>query len=196
MFMAQTFDSGKDLSREMHVLRAIRWGISAWENDVTPSTIQNCWARSQAIDFGARPFLPDFWTESQSQVDAIRQALYRLKQSGYITEVLNVHEYISPYTEQVNDNCPPDSLVDEIVALYTEEEEEEEEEEEGQGVALLRVSCQEALLALNTLRQYEEQNSGDLGLLRLLRSRERELVNTQLSSKSQTQLNSWLVRST
>ena len=42
MFMAQTFDSGKDLSREMHVLRAIRWGISAWENDVTPSTIQNC----------------------------------------------------------------------------------------------------------------------------------------------------------
>jgi hypothetical protein len=37
MFMAQTFDSGKDLSREMHVLRAIRWGISAWENDVTPS---------------------------------------------------------------------------------------------------------------------------------------------------------------
>ena len=29
IFMAQTFDSGEDLSREMHVLRAIRWGISA-----------------------------------------------------------------------------------------------------------------------------------------------------------------------
>jgi hypothetical protein len=158
---------------------------------VIPSAIQNCWARSQVIDFGARPFLPDFWAESQSQVDAICQALYRLKQSGYITEVLNIHEYISPYTEQVNDNCPPDSLVDEIVALYTEQEEEEEEED--QGVALLKVSCQEALLALNTLHQYEEQNSGDLGLLRLLRSREREIVNAQLCSKSQTQLNSWLV---
>jgi hypothetical protein len=80
------------------------------------------------------------------------------------------------------------------VALYTEHEEGEEEEEEGQGEALLKVGCQEALLlALNTLRQYEEQNSGDLGLLRLLRSRERELVNAQLCSKSQTQLNSWLV---
>ena len=79
------------------------------------------------------------------------------------------------------------------MALYTEQEEEEEEEKEGQGVALLRVSYQEALLALNTLRQYEEQNSSDLGLLRLLQSRERELVNAQLSSKSQTQLNSWLV---
>ena len=39
MFMAQTFDQGRDLSKEMHVLRAIRCGISAWENDVTPATI-------------------------------------------------------------------------------------------------------------------------------------------------------------
>ena len=53
--MAQTFDSGKDLSKEMHVLRVIQWGISAWENDVTPATIQNCWARSQVIDWHARP---------------------------------------------------------------------------------------------------------------------------------------------
>ena len=42
MFMAQTFDSGKDLSREIPVLRAIRWGVLAWDNDVTPGTIQNC----------------------------------------------------------------------------------------------------------------------------------------------------------
>ena len=31
MFMAQTFDLGRDFSKEMNVLRAIRWGISAWE---------------------------------------------------------------------------------------------------------------------------------------------------------------------
>ena len=65
MFIAQTFDSGKELSKEMHVLRAIRWGISAWENDVIQATIQNCWSRSQVIDFGTRPFPPDLWTESQ-----------------------------------------------------------------------------------------------------------------------------------
>jgi hypothetical protein len=28
IFMAKTFDDGKDFSKEMHVLRAIRWGIS------------------------------------------------------------------------------------------------------------------------------------------------------------------------
>ena len=37
MFMAKTFDEGK--AKEMHILRTIRWGISAWENDVTPATI-------------------------------------------------------------------------------------------------------------------------------------------------------------
>jgi hypothetical protein len=83
--MAQTFDSGKDLSREMHVLRAIRWGISASENSVTPATIQNCWARSQVIDFGSRPLpSPDLWAESRSQLDTIRQTLCRLKESGYL----------------------------------------------------------------------------------------------------------------
>jgi hypothetical protein len=60
-------------------------------------------------------------------------------------------------------------------------------------VALLKVSLQEALLALNTLCQYEEQNSGDLEVLRLLRRHERELLSTQLSSKAQTQLDSWFV---
>ena len=60
-------------------------------------------------------------------------------------------------------------------------------------MALPKVSLQEALLALNTLYQYEEQNSGDLEVLRLLRRHERELLSTQLSSKAQTQLDSWFV---
>jgi hypothetical protein len=106
MFMAQTFDSGKDLSREMHILRAIRWGISAWENSVTPATIQNCWARSQVIDFGSRPLpSPDLWAESQSQLDTIRQTLCRLKESGYIADVPNIQEYVSPYIERVEGDC-------------------------------------------------------------------------------------------
>jgi len=100
----------------MHVLRAIRWGISAWENDVTSTTIQNCWARSQCIDFGQFPQpLSDLWTESQELIDSIRQGLYRMRQSGFITEVPNINDYISPYAEQVIDDCP-ETLVDDIIA--------------------------------------------------------------------------------
>jgi hypothetical protein len=193
--MAQIFDSRKDLSKEMHVLKAIRWGILAWENSVTPGTIQDCWARSQIIDFGARRFpSPDLWAVSQPQLDFIRQTLYRLKNLGYIASVLNVHEYVSPYIEQVNDDCPPDSVVDEIVAQYTTEQEQEIEEviEGEEAIQVAKVTCQEALNALNTLRQYEEQNSGNLDLLKLLRRHEIELLNSQIKSKSQKQLDSWL----
>ena len=190
-FIAQTFDDNKDLSKEMHVLRAIRWGISAWENSVTSSTIQNCWARSQAIDFGSRPLpSPDMWAESQPQLDAIRQTLYRLKESGYIAAIPNIQEYISPYTERVEDNCP-DSLVDEIVSQYIIQEQEEDKEESNIHQQV-KVTSQEALLSLDTLRRYEEQNNGDLQLLKLLRRREQELISSQLSSIQQSQLDNWL----
>jgi hypothetical protein len=153
MFMARTFDEGKDLSKEMHVLRAIRWGISAWENDVTPATIQNCWARSQAVDFGQFLLPPsEIWTESQQLVDDIRIGVHKIKQRGHLVEVPNMHEYISPYAEQVLDNCPKD-LVDDIVAQYTQEANEEDQEEE-EGVPrepLPLVIHDEALQALPAL---------------------------------------------
>jgi hypothetical protein len=175
IFMARTFDEGKDLSKEMHVLRAIRWGISAWENDVTPATIQNCWARSQAVNFGQFP-LPDFdiWTESQELVDDIRMWIYRMKQRVYLVEIPNIHDYISPYAEQVTDNCPED-LVDDIVAQYTQEEIEEEGEEEVL-IPLPLVTHEEALNALHILRRYEEENQyNGLELLRQLQLHERDI---------------------
>ena len=133
-FMAKTFDEGKNLTEEMHVLRAIRWGIQAWENDVRPATIQACWRRSQAIDFGSEPQpAPDLWTESEHELDVIRQGLIRMKANGFITLIPNIREYVSPYTgewnERVDDHGELDDLVDDIVAHNTEQEVDLEEEE-------------------------------------------------------------------
>lgn len=193
MFMATTFDKGKDLFEEMHVLRAIRWGISAWENDVSQATIQNCWARSQAIDFGQFPLpSPDLWTESQQLVQDIRQGLYRIKQQGYIVEVPNIHDYISPYSEQVDDDCP-DDLVDEIVAQYTQTTAEVEEDEE-LVLPLPAVTHNEAIQALHMLRRYEEENiCSNIEFLRVLRSYEREISTRYYSSRQQVTLDRWFV---
>lgn len=192
MFMAQTFDQGKDLSKEMHVLRAIRWGISAWENDVSPSTIQNCWARSQCLDFGQFPLpLTNIWTESQELIESIRLGLYRLRQSGHIISVPDTYSYISPYAEQVADDYPED-LVNDIVAQYTQIEQEEDAEEV---VVRELVGHKEAMNALNVLRMYEEQSqSGNLELLKLLRSYERDLLSRYFQSRQQGSLDSWLDR--
>jgi hypothetical protein len=165
---------------------------------VTPATIQNCWARSQAVSFGQFP-LPasDIWTESQQLVDDIRIGIYRMKQRGYLVEVPNIHNYISPYAEQVTDNCPED-LVDDIVAQYTQEEIEEEEEEDVVVVliALPLVTHEEALNALYILRRYEEENQyKGLELLRQLRTHEREISTRLISSKKQGRLDQWVLRS-
>ena len=50
-FMVHELDRGGDPKTSMNVLRAVRWGIEAWEQDVTSTTIQNCWIRSQVYDW-------------------------------------------------------------------------------------------------------------------------------------------------
>ena len=131
--MAKTFDEGKNLSEQMHVLRAIEWGIQAQEWDVIPTTIQSCWRRSQCIDFGIFPAPPvDTQTESEETVNSIRTFLYIMRQRGVIQSVPNIHEYISPYSgpqsEQVDDHGELKELVDDIIAENTQQEVDLEDE--------------------------------------------------------------------
>ena len=98
MFIAKTFDEGRNLSAEIHVLRAIRWGIQAWEEDVTPLTIQSCWRRSQCINFGSFPLTPsNIWTESEETIESIRQRLVQIRNCGLIQSIPNIKDYVSPY---------------------------------------------------------------------------------------------------
>lgn len=200
-FMAKTFDDGKDLSKEMHVLRAIRWGISCWENDVTKETIQKCWIRSQCL--GKRecltaipPVSTNIWTETEEVVDEVRQGLIRLRDQGVIAEIPNIHNYISPYSgpwnERVEDeDTSPENLVDEIAARYAPEDEGDDDEP----LALHpQIGHQAALIALNTLRQYEEQNAYSAGvLLRYLRTYEREIFAKTRESQKQVTLDRWTI---
>ncbi len=72
IFMAITFNKGKNLLEEMHVLRAIQQGIQAQENGVQPSTIQSCQRRSQAVDYSAFPAPnPDLQLESADKLESI-----------------------------------------------------------------------------------------------------------------------------
>ena len=69
----------KNLLEEMHVLRAVRWGISAWEHDVQLLTIQSCWAHSQAVNFGQFPSPPSsLWAESEEEIELIQQSLRQM----------------------------------------------------------------------------------------------------------------------
>jgi len=79
----------------------------------------------------------------------------------------------------VIDNCP-ETLVDDIVAQYTQIN-AEEDKDKGEVVVQELVKHNEALHALSILRKYEEQNQfRNLDLLKVLRSHEREISSRLL----------------
>jgi hypothetical protein len=116
-----------------------------------------------------------------------------MQRAGYILDVPNVQEYISPYAEQVEDTCP-DDLVDQIVANYSLTEEETETEEDSVEPKP-PVSHNEALQALHLLRRYNEENTyGDGELLRMLRKQDREISARLQGSCKQVSLDQWFIR--
>ena len=42
-FLCSEYGEDKDPLKTINVLQAIRWSIEAWEEDVTSTTIKNCW---------------------------------------------------------------------------------------------------------------------------------------------------------
>ena len=51
LFLKGEFDAGRDFMKRHHVLRAIRWGIKAWEA-VEITTITRCWEKGLKIQPG------------------------------------------------------------------------------------------------------------------------------------------------
>jgi hypothetical protein len=44
-FIVSEFDEGRDPMLSMNVLKAVQWGIQAWELDISASTIKNCFQK-------------------------------------------------------------------------------------------------------------------------------------------------------
>ena len=107
--------------------------ISCWENDVTAGTITNCWARSQCIDFGSNPQIPNHillanrWAAMEQDLKDFEWRLNALKERGVVESVpRNVQDFIDPPYEQVVD--PTDDLIDQIVDSFMPDENPEDDE--------------------------------------------------------------------
>ena len=173
-FMVESFDAGQDPKPAMNVLRTIRWGISAWENDVSATVIRNCWIRSKVYDWsGSEDEDPDDneWTDSQGLMAPIMNNLIILQRQGQIREPMSIQTFLNPVAEEVYGQ--EEDVVEAISARHGEERVAESDEEIE---VIPKVSIQEALSALQTLKLYEEQQEcGNPALTKVLRRREREL---------------------
>lgn len=185
-FMVEEFDAGKDPKASMHVLRAIRWGISAWENDVIATTIKNCWIRSQCYDWSGTESTDDQWSDSQGLLAFILDDLVTLERQGQIRERMTIQNFLNPVTEEVVD--ADEDIFEAIIARNDEERETESDEEVEQ---VPTVSLSEAISALKVLQTYEEQQGGDPALTKTLRQRERELDLRKAAGLRQSNIHSF-----
>jgi len=58
--MVTEFDNGYHPAASMDVLKALRWGIRAWELDVSAQTISNCFKKAltnKDLDHGIQPLI-------------------------------------------------------------------------------------------------------------------------------------------
>ena len=189
-FMVDSFDAGQDPITIMNVLRAIRWGISAWENDVSATTIRNCWIRSKVYNWsGLEDPDSNEWTDSEGLMVPIMNNLITLQRQGQICERMSIpiRTFLNPIAEEIDDQ--EEDIMEAIVARYGEKRVAESEEEIE---TIPKVSIQEALSALETLKLYEEQQEyGDPALTKTLRRRERELHLSKSTVLDQGKVDSW-----
>ena len=112
-----------------------------------PSTIQNCWSRSQAIDFGARPIHNNLWSDLRALLESIRVDIQALQDQGRIGQAMNIHQFIDPEEKRIEESV--DKILDSIIARHDVKKKAESDEKIKESVLIILYSA--ALQAIQTL---------------------------------------------
>jgi len=158
----------------MNVLKAIRWAIPAWEDDLSVSTIANCFKKALLADLG--PLIPQ-----NSAVSEISQQFERLREVPTIRDLMDIQSFLNPAEEAVFDD--PEDLDEHIVALF---EPASDDSDTGEVEVIPKIPISEALEALKKLRIYQEQQEdGNIGLIRELNREERAILGRKAELSKQ-----------
>ena len=199
-FLCDQYDADKDPFKNMHILQAIRWSITAWEYDVKPATIVNCWIKSLVFSANYGPTTQlqakkmgwttekgwskavDQETEDYNQlVKEMSTTLQQLKKNDRIQDVISIERCLNPAEEIIEDD--DDDILDTIVDAYAEGQIEESDEDE---IVKPTVKYSEAIQALRVLRTfYEQQEDGDIDLIQRLNTSEQVMLNGEINTRQQ-----------
>jgi hypothetical protein len=189
-FLMHEFDSGRDYTKTHHVLRAIEWGIQAWDL-VDPLTITKCWQKGfkEVVE-------KDCWTESLEllqDIQVLASSVVR-NSNNQIQELMDIRNFIHPQEERVVDSEV--EISERIIAHYSLSTQDQDEEGGVIQEEVKTISVSEAIIALNTLKLFQEQKDQlvDQDLMRQLRKELRGLETERMNSQKQTNLGSWIKR--
>jgi DDE superfamily endonuclease len=206
-FAVDQFEQDQDPAKNLTILQAIRWIISAWQNDITVPTIANCWLQSRVLAPKIGPQTREEaekagWREdlkaeemrynaTMRLIDTSIRALAELKR---IEEAMAVAQFINPDTERVQDDDEEDldCVLDQVAESYSQESTLADPEEVEQVIPPIKIA--DALASLATLRLYEEQQEdGSREAVQALNKLEREIRGRQTANLTQRTLDSFFI---
>lgn len=186
----------------MHVLQAIRWGLSAWQQGVTATTIANCWLKSQVLGPKYGPItrhmaVKSGWEEAVAQdslqitqIDSqLQSSITTLVDQDRIHSAMSITAFLNPSDEAVDDH--EEEILETVIEAYSEGDRAQETDEE-EPVEVIPVKQQEAMDAILLLQRYEEQqDDGNSDILRQLGQLEISVRGRMCRAKRQTQITSY-----
>src|SRR5215469_621506 len=161
----EEYEAGRDPYSSINVLKAIRWAILAWEDELSVSMIINCFKKALLTDPG--PLIPQHLVVSE-----ISQQFERLREVPAMQDLMDIQDFLNPAEEAVFDD--PKDLDEHIIALF---EPASDDSDTGEVEVIPKIPISEALEALKKLRIYQEQQEdGNIGLIRELNREERAIL--------------------
>ena len=180
-YMCNEYNTHGNPLRSTNVLKAIRWLTDAWENDVTPITIRNCWNKSGLL-------APDSSTQDEAWKNCVyedsqafkdnmtriqRQIEYLARQKR-IKSAMSVATFVSPADETVDDD--DEHHFESLLEAYSTGGAVRDHETDEEDVTVAPVLEGEALGLLSRLRLYEEQQEkGNKMVISSLNTYEQEI---------------------
>jgi hypothetical protein len=149
-FQANSYEKEQDLYKAMNVLLAVRWGIKAWQECITDTTIANCWLKSRVLGPQMTPITRwqaerSGWQEAvnaeetklATTIQQIKAILHTFKDQDRIKDMMDIDQFIDPMTEKVEDLIDGTNLVKDIIASYSLTPEDVPDEEIDPGLAIV-----------------------------------------------------------
>ncbi|KAI0993610.1 hypothetical protein K3495_g14574 [Podosphaera aphanis] len=168
--MIEAAKQDKDATREMDMLKEMRWGMLSWHFDVSQSTIQNFWLKSgllSPIQGNSLTSVIEPSLSSLNEAELVILAQTVAWQRRILVESIPANnDFVSPSIEEVLDefNILEEQFLEEMAELFDtencDENDEEDAEELDSSANFKKVELHEALAARKVVIKWEEQ-SGD-----------------------------------
>lgn len=185
----QSIEQGNALDSGVDIRLAIRWIVRSWNNEVSNTTIYNCFRKSTLISSPISlptPILPI----------GISELYNKVVRTGNIQDEMTVSNFLNPVGEDERDDVVLDqeAVLQDILQEHLGFENQEEEREEQEQVEQPTHTVKEAYDALQILINYVEgQDTMATDYLRGLERLETVIKGLQEQSKAQSTLDYWLM---